>query len=134
MANCLCFPNNTSSSDLNCSESRKLCGRMAFRSSRRTSLDICGHGFKIKTFIQPRFCSQCHAFIWGFARNGYQCKGCDLVIHKRCFDKTLPVCKRAEDALPRLTWEQFMSIWNYANLFQSDTLRNRKVEAVPLTS
>jgi hypothetical protein len=23
--------------------------------------------------------------------------GCDLVIHKRCFDKTLPVCKKAED-------------------------------------
>ncbi|XP_061429888.1 protein kinase C delta type-like [Lethenteron reissneri] len=53
---------------------------------------VLGHEYTATFFRQPTFCSVCQSFVWGLNKQGYQCRQCNAVIHKRCIDKVLAQC------------------------------------------
>ncbi len=59
---------------------------------RRTVHTNNGHQFRSTSFKQPHFCSHCNKFIWGIWSQGYQCKVCGVVVHKRCNNQIIPPC------------------------------------------
>lgn len=48
--------------------------RGAIKQTRLTTHEINGHKFIAKFFRQPTFCAFCKEFLWGFGKQGYQCK------------------------------------------------------------
>ncbi|XP_053321387.1 protein kinase C theta type isoform X2 [Spea bombifrons] len=50
------------------------------------------HEFTATFFPQPTFCSVCHEFVWGLNKQGYQCRQCNVSIHKKCIDKVIGKC------------------------------------------
>nr|AGY49602.1 protein kinase C delta [Anopheles stephensi] len=57
--------------------------------------EINGHKFVAKFFRQPTFCAFCKEFLWGFGKQGYQCKTCQTAVHKKCHDKLLGTCSES---------------------------------------
>jgi hypothetical protein len=57
-----------------------------------------GHEFIAKFFSQFTFCSFCNDFLWGFGKQGYQCRLCTAVVHNKCYDKVLTKCVGNADA------------------------------------
>lgn len=53
------------------------------------------HQFFKKIFRQPAYCSLCHELMWGFSKEGWQCKLCAYVAHRRCLDLILTKCPKA---------------------------------------
>uniref|UniRef100_A0A8C3G0H4 Protein kinase C n=1 Tax=Cyclopterus lumpus TaxID=8103 RepID=A0A8C3G0H4_CYCLU len=53
---------------------------------------IKNHEFTATFFGQPTFCSVCREFVWGFNKQGYKCRQCNVAIHKRCIDKIIGRC------------------------------------------
>lgn len=51
-----------------------------------------GHEFIAKFFSQFTFCSFCNDFLWGFGKQGYQCRLCAAVVHSTCYEKILTKC------------------------------------------
>ncbi|CAO1391430.1 unnamed protein product [Diamesa tonsa] len=62
---------------------------------RLTAHEINGHKFMAKFFRQPTFCAFCKEFLWGFGKQGYQCKTCQTAVHKKCHDKLLGTCSES---------------------------------------
>lgn len=68
-----------------------------------------GHEFVAKFFSQFTFCSFCNEFLWGFGKQGYQCRLCASVVHNKCYEKILTKCagntnsKQFQDDKPNAT-------------------------------
>ncbi|KAL7028727.1 hypothetical protein ACKWTF_005978 [Chironomus riparius] len=62
---------------------------------RLTINEVNGHKFISKFFRQPTFCAYCKEFLWGFNKQGYQCKTCQTAVHKKCHDKLLGTCSES---------------------------------------
>lgn len=55
-----------------------------------------GHHFIARWFHQPTYCALCTDFLWGLTnKQGYQCKMCSMVTHKKCHHKVMTTCKGA---------------------------------------
>lgn len=77
----------------------ELTGSTKRRHRRRDAVRIAkvvhekiGHQFRPKFFPQPTFCSACGEFLWGFGKQGFQCKTCGTAVHDRCVDKVTHKC------------------------------------------
>lgn len=57
-----------------------------------------GHEFVAKFFSQFTFCSFCNEFLWGFGKQGYQCRLCASVVHNKCYEKILTKCAGNTDS------------------------------------
>lgn len=57
-----------------------------------------GHEFVAKFFSQFTFCSFCNDFLWGFGKQGYQCRLCAAAVHNKCYEKILTKCVGNADA------------------------------------
>uniref|UniRef100_A0A8W7PMR8 Phorbol-ester/DAG-type domain-containing protein n=1 Tax=Anopheles coluzzii TaxID=1518534 RepID=A0A8W7PMR8_ANOCL len=64
-------------------------------STSSSTHEINGHKFVAKFFRQPTFCAFCKEFLWGFGKQGYQCKTCQTAVHKKCHDKLLGTCSES---------------------------------------
>lgn len=53
---------------------------------------IKNHEFLATFFNQPTFCSVCREFVWGLNKQGYKCKQCNVVIHKKCIESIIGRC------------------------------------------
>ncbi|XP_015783635.1 calcium-dependent protein kinase C-like [Tetranychus urticae] len=67
---------------------------------------VAGHQFKATLLTSPTFCSHCDGFIFGFGKQGYQCKGCVCVVHKRCHNAVKNQCKVGENDQDLLNEDQ----------------------------
>ena len=86
-----------------------------------------GHEFIAKFFSQPTFCSFCAEFLWGFGKQGYQCRLCASVVHSRCYEKILTKCIGNTESKREVINNNFMnfnSIDNNNYFFYQ--LRNKK--------
>ncbi|CAI9601589.1 unnamed protein product, partial [Staurois parvus] len=50
------------------------------------------HKFTIRTYHFPTFCDHCGSLLWGFIRQGLQCEGCKMNVHRRCESNVAPNC------------------------------------------
>ncbi|OTF83491.1 hypothetical protein BLA29_008888 [Euroglyphus maynei] len=79
--------------------------RLGFNNRRRGAMrrrvhQINAHKFMTTNLRQPTFCSHCNKFIWGLAKQGYQCQVCTMVVHKKCHQFVVvkcPGCKKTDE-------------------------------------
>ncbi|XP_065649035.1 uncharacterized protein LOC105843462 [Hydra vulgaris] len=52
------------------------------------------HSFKMVSYKYPRWCDNCHQFLWGFFHQGLKCEDCDMNVHKTCQDNASLPCSK----------------------------------------
>ncbi|KAG0221893.1 Serine/threonine-protein kinase MRCK gamma [Actinomortierella wolfii] len=58
--------------------------------------DIQGHTFRLKHYIIPKSCHQCHDVLWGSQKTGYECTTCKFIAHKQCLDVLTISCQEQQ--------------------------------------
>ncbi|KAK3823587.1 MAG: hypothetical protein J3Q66DRAFT_145336 [Benniella sp.] len=58
--------------------------------------EIYGHTFNLKHYTTPTTCHQCHDFLWGSQKSGYECASCKYVAHRQCLDVLTISCQEQQ--------------------------------------
>ncbi|KAF9970210.1 Serine/threonine-protein kinase MRCK gamma [Actinomortierella ambigua] len=58
--------------------------------------EIQGHSFRLKHYIIPKSCHQCHDVLWGSQKTGYECTTCKFIAHKQCLDVLTISCQEQQ--------------------------------------
>ena len=87
----------------------------AFR--KKKVVVIKDHQFLLRLFKTPTYCSHCKEFIWGLNKQGYQCRICSFVVHKRCHEFVRFTCPGADPATSskNFTRKHKFNAYNYAS-------------------
>lgn len=58
-----------------------------------------GHEFISTHFNTPTWCHYCNKFIFGLQKQGYTCRKCNYISHKKCYEKATPCSADLDHAI-----------------------------------
>lgn len=92
---------------------------------------ITDHKFQLTTFDVPVICLHCSKFLKGLIHQGYQCKVCEISVHKGCISSSGQCRKEPFSHPPEVCDRQLSEFYWFVGPMDRDTasikLENRKI-------